>query len=199
MIHNKLIILGAGGHGRVVADVAVTLGYYSEILFLDDADIVEKNIAVIGKIADFVRYIDSADFFVAVGNNETRKKLFERLKSHDANVVSLVHPNAVVCRDVTLGAGCVVMAGSVVNTGSKIGNGVIINTSSSVDHDCLIGDFSHVSVGVHLAGVVADIHHRTRYHQFPQVAAAAEGTAGDAVDCAGYRKGGALVGRRVLH
>ena len=69
-------------------------------------------------------------------------------------LVILIHPNAVVADDVEIGLGTVVMAGAVINPGAKIGNGVIVNTCSSIDHDCVLDDYSHVSVGAHLCGTV---------------------------------------------
>lgn len=147
----KLIIVGASGHGRVAYDVA-TLQGYKEIYFLDDNNAIGAGI--LGKVADFERYIDSAYFFVAIGNNEVREKIYKQLKSKGARLVSLVHPQAVVSGGATVGEASFVMAGAVVNTGATVGNGVIVNTCSSVDHDCTLGDFSHISVGAHLAGTV---------------------------------------------
>lgn len=146
---NKIIILGAGGHGRVAADIA-RLCCYDEILFLDDADIS----GTAGKIADHMKFAEEADFFVAIGNNATRREFQQMLQKNGCNVISLIHPNAVLGSNVCIGAGTVIMAGVIVNTGAFIGSGVILNTACSVDHDCRIGDFSHVSVGAHLAGTV---------------------------------------------
>ena len=141
----KLIIIGAGGHGRVVADIARQ--YYDQIDFLDD----NPKSNALGTVSDYVNYLDR-DFFVAIGNNEIRAKVTEKMKG--AKIVSLVHKNAVVAKDVIIGKGSVVVAGAVINPGTVIGKGCIINTCSSVDHDCEVGDFSHVSVGAHLSGTV---------------------------------------------
>ena len=141
----RIVIIGAGGHGKVVADIARQ--YYEQIDFLDD----NPKSNVIGPVSDYVNYLDR-DFFVAIGNNEVREKVIKKLKN--TNIVSLVHKNAVVANDVIIGEGTVVVAGAVINPGTVIGNGCIINTCSSVDHDCEVGDFSHISVGVHLAGAV---------------------------------------------
>lgn len=149
---NSLIIIGAGGQGRVVADIASLAGY-TNICFLDDANI--RNDNRLGRVEDFIKYIDDSDFFVAIGNNIIRKRIHERLVEAHANIVTLIHPNATVSPSVKLGRGVVVMAGAVINTGCVIGDGVIVNTSSSVDHDCKIDDFVHVSVGSHLAGTIS--------------------------------------------
>ncbi len=142
----KITIIGASGHGRVVADIARLRGF-DEIEFLDDDASVTScaGYPVVGKTD---KEIDG-DCFVAVGNAEIRRRLMESRK-----VVTLIHPSAVVAEGVEIGAGTVVMAGAVINPGVKIGRGCIINTSSSVDHDCSVGDFTHISVGAHLSGTV---------------------------------------------
>ncbi len=150
MSNKKIVILGAGGHGRVVADIA-RLNGYMDIRFLDDVT-ENKFCKIDGKISDFVQLLDDHDFFVAIGNNEIRKQFFETLVANNANIVTLIHPNAVICKDVKIGKGTAIMAGAVINV--IIGDGVIVNTSSSIDHDCVIGDFSHISVGSHIAGTV---------------------------------------------
>lgn len=142
----QIAIIGAGGHGRVVADIARLCGYES-ILFFDDGDVPNR----IGPVADVYGYLGTSDVFVAIGNNAVRKAVTERLPKEP---VTLIHPQAVVARDVVLGRGVVIMAGAVVNPGVKIGDGVIVNTCSSVDHDSTIGAYTHISVGAHLAGTV---------------------------------------------
>ena len=151
---NNLLIIGASGHGKVIADIAMKNGY-STIEFLDDNNQLYRcgKYNVIGKVNDFVKF-KSYDFAIGIGDAVIRKKFFNMLKSNGCKVVSLVHPNAVIAEDVNIGIGCVVMGGTVINSGSNIGNGVIINTSSSVDHDCVIEDFVHIAVGAHVAGNV---------------------------------------------
>lgn len=152
-MHNKLIIIGAGGHGRVVADIAEKTTDYEEILFLDDADISSTGkYRVIGKIADYENHLEDADFFVALGDNELRKNVFMLLVSKKASIPTFVHPSAIVADDVTLGKGTVVIAGAVINCGANIGDAVIINTGSSVDHDCIVGSYSHIAVGARITG-----------------------------------------------
>ncbi len=146
----KLVIIGAGGHGRVVADIARLRGY-KEICFLDD-DI--KNPLAVGKVDDYVNHIADSEFFVAVGNNIIREKISVEISEKGGIIANLIHPSAVIANDVKSGRGIAVMAGAVVNTGAEIGDGCILNTACSVDHDCKIGKFVHVSVGAHLAGTV---------------------------------------------
>lgn len=153
-MNKRLIIIGAGGHGRVALDIAKKIGDFHEIMFLDDAEIKDKGITVVGKVSDYSQYIESSVFFVAIGNNFTRRRIQTELRASGAKIISLIHPDAVICEDVQMADGCIVMAGTVINTGSTIGEGVIINTGSTIDHDCIIGNYAHISVGAHLAGSV---------------------------------------------
>lgn len=145
----QLVIIGASGHGKVVADIAKMDGY-DDISFLDDNESLVEcgGYPVVGKCSDYGKY--NCDMFVAIGNAKIRQTIQERLK----RVPILIHPSAVVAEDVVIEAGTVVMAGAVINPGTRVGKGCIINTCSSVDHDCKISDFVHVSVGAHVAGTV---------------------------------------------
>ncbi len=153
-MNRKLILIGASGHGRVIADIAKKNGY-SEIAFLDDDETITQcaEYAVLGKTTSAKEYPD-CDFVISIGNAAVRQKLQERLEQEGLSIVSLTHPDAVVADDVEIGRGTVIMAGAVINPGAKIGCGCIVNTCSSVDHDCTIDDYVHVSVGAHIAGTV---------------------------------------------
>lgn len=154
--HSRLVILGASGHGRVVADVAAHTGRYGEIAFLDDDPERKSSLGfpVLGPGADLARYLDSHEVFVAVGDNRSRRRLQLEAEGLGARLATLVHPGAILGSFVTLGPGTVVMAGAVINCGTTVGRGCIINTSASVDHDNDLEDFVHLSPGVHLAGTV---------------------------------------------
>lgn len=147
----KLMIIGAGGHGKVVADIGALVGY-NQIDFLDD----QANPAVptVGTVADYTRFIRSHDFIVAIGNNRVRERITKRLAENGADIVSLVHPAATVGSGVQIGKGAVVMAGAVIHADATIADGAIVNTCSSVDHDCVIGAYAHISVGARIAGTV---------------------------------------------
>ena len=149
----RLIILGAGGHGKVVADIAMRTGY-DEILFLDDNPELKEclGLPVVGRTSETNAY--EGDFFVAIGNPNTRETITNRLESQGKTVATLIHPSAVIGHDVVIDEGTVIMAGAVINPGSVIGKGCIINTCASVDHDCMIHDFAHVSVGARVVGAV---------------------------------------------
>lgn len=149
-----LYIVGAGGHGRVVADIA-RLNGYDDIRFLDDAehpDLKERYVLV--GTTQLLSQLPPGAVFIAVGDNYMRERLFRQAEAMSWQLPSLVHPKAVVANSVVLGKGVVVMAGAVVNPDAVIEDGCIINTGATVDHDDRIGAFSHVSVGAHLAGTV---------------------------------------------
>ncbi|MCR4617011.1 MAG: acetyltransferase [Lachnospiraceae bacterium] len=144
----KFIIYGAGGHGKVIADIALLNGYREIAFFDDDIDIKEcAGFPVVGRITGAESIV--GDKIIAIGNSHIRERIQNNVKS-----VTLVHPDAIIGSRVTIGEGSAVMAGAIINADAKIGKGCIINTSSSVDHDCVVGDFSHVAVGAHLCGTV---------------------------------------------
>lgn len=147
----QLIIIGASGHGKVVADCAVKNGY-EQIVFLDDDENITRcgKYEVVGRSGEVDRL--PGDVIVAVGNSGFRRRLQAAI--NESRLATLIHPQAVVGDDVEIGVGSIVMAGAVINSGSRIGKGVIVNTCSSIDHDCLVGDYVHLAVGAHLAGSV---------------------------------------------
>ena len=151
----KLLIVGAGGHGAVVADIAGRVGIYDEIAFVAENQPKEGfAYPYLGKSACASELLDQYELFVAIGNSQVRQKLMDQLGEKGASFATLIAPGAYVASDVLIGEGTVVMPGTVINTGTTIGRGVIINTSSSVDHDCTVEDFCHISVGSHLCGTV---------------------------------------------
>lgn len=148
----RLVIIGASGHGKVIADIAVRNGY-EDIVFLDDDDRIHEcaGFPVIGK-ANMITDMDG-DVIVAIGNASIRERIQESIQSQKrVKLATLIHPNAVISRRVEIGAGSVVMAGAVINSDVVIGKGCIINTGASVDHDCKVEAFAHISVGTHVAG-----------------------------------------------
>lgn len=153
---DKLLIIGASGHGKVIADIALKMNKWKSIVFLDDNESIKSSmgIDVIGKSYDVLKYIKDYDIFVAIGNNTTREKIQEKLEAEGASIPVLIHPMAVIGEQVGFGAGTAIMAGVVINCCSNIGKGCIINTGSTIDHDNLIEDYVHISPGVHTAGTV---------------------------------------------
>lgn len=153
----RLAILGASGHGKVVADCAEMCGWES-VSFFDDAWPDKQNNGkwpVVGDTNALLAHITEFDgVLVAIGNNAVREAKLRNFSARDAVLPVLVHPAAVVSRYAKIGAGSVVFAGAVVNVDCCIGRGAIINTGSTVDHDCVLGDAVHISPGAHLAGGV---------------------------------------------
>ena len=149
----RLIILGASGHGKVAADIAIRSGY-EEILFLDDNPEARECLGwpVVGRVSEADGY--QGDFFVAIGNPTVRERIQNKLEGQGKNLALLIHPSAILGIGVTIGKGSILMAGVVVNPCAEIGKGCILNTTASVDHDCKVGDYVHVSVGAHIAGTV---------------------------------------------
>ena len=149
----QLVIIGASGHGKVVADIAKKNGY-ERIVFLDDNEALTEcsDYAIVGKCCSYAEH--NCDFIVAIGNPAIREKFLNELEQNGKNVPILVHPNASIAENVKIGKGTVIVAGAVVNPGAIIGKGCIINTGASVDHDCTVADYVHVSVGAHVAGSV---------------------------------------------
>jgi sugar O-acyltransferase (sialic acid O-acetyltransferase NeuD family) len=154
-----LAILGAGGHAKQVIDAVECAGHH-EILavFDDDATRWGQALAgyrIVGGIEEFLAdWRGRCAALVAIGDNGVRHKLSRRLVERDAHLASVIHPAAVVARDVGLGPGTALMALAVVNPGAVVGAGVIVNTSASVGHDCRVGDYAFIGPGARLAGAV---------------------------------------------
>lgn len=153
----RLAILGASGHGKVVADIAECSGW-DEVVFFDDAwpgVSANGDWIVEGTCQSLADRLDAFDgVIVAIGNNTIRAEKLHWLSDIAAPVVTLVHPSAVISQYAKLDIGTVVMPGVVVNVSACIGKGVILNTGCSIDHDCAIGDCAHISPGARLAGGV---------------------------------------------
>lgn len=155
MDETTLLVLGASGHGKVAADIALKSKKYQKICFFDDAGLEQcLSFPVIGKCNEVFEYIGLHEIFVAIGNAGVRRKFIEALAGRGAEIATLIHPSAVIGEAVQIGMGSIVMAGAVLNPECKIGKGCIVNTCASVDHDCCLGDYVHVSVGAHVAGTV---------------------------------------------
>lgn len=152
----RLLILGAGGHGRVVADAALDLGF-GDVGFLDDGNVGASSgpFAVIGAIRQLEGFREQwPTAIAAVGNNLLRLGLYNRLKNAGFQVPPVIHPSAVISSRAIVGEGVFIAAGAVVNIGATLGVACIINTGATVDHDCVIGDGAHISPGAHLAGEI---------------------------------------------
>lgn len=153
-MNDKVIVIGASGHGKVIADIILKSG---DVLlgFLDDNVMQNSTIngaPVLGQIEDYSKYPD-AKFIVAIGNDKIRENIVHKLEK--VQWYTAIHPTAVTAlNDVTIGEGSAVMANAVINPSAHIGKHCIINTAAVVEHDNRIGDFSHISVGTKLGGTV---------------------------------------------
>ena len=153
-----LFILGAGGHGEIVYDIAIKMNIFEEIYFLDDnknkkitneqlkGDISEKTFKNIKK--------EKSLFITAFGDNFLRKVYHKLLRDNKLEITKLIHPFSSVSKSSYIAKGSVICAGSIVGPNTSIGEGCIINHCASVDHDCVIDDFVHISPQVGIAGNV---------------------------------------------
>ena len=156
MTTKNLVIIGAGGHGKVLAATALAAAQWARIMFLDDCaaggsvvglPVLGGTDLIGGRVAP-----DTYQAAVAIGDNAARRRLCGRLKTLGFALPDIVHPSAVVAPFAELGGGCAVFAQAVVQPGSRLGEGCIVNTAATVDHDCTLGAFVHISPGAHLAG-----------------------------------------------
>jgi sugar O-acyltransferase (sialic acid O-acetyltransferase NeuD family) len=150
----RVLILGAGGHAKVVADILQLQGV-ELVGFLDDNPSLSGtrvlDVPVLGGLNQIARYA-SVQVILGIGSNRTRQKLVDSLAIETGRWINAIHPTAVIARSVQLGHGVVIAAQAAINPETIIGSHVIINTSASIDHDCVIGSYCHIAPGVHLAG-----------------------------------------------
>ena len=155
---NPIVILGSGGHARVVADACARAGR-SVAGFLDpevrpgdrrgDLEVLGND----GLLAD-ARFMREHDFIVGVGDQRERIRLAREVNDRGGQLTSLIHPSAVMAPGIPIGAGSVILAGAVVNVGTKIGRCVIIHSNATVDHDGQLEDGIQVCPSAALAGEV---------------------------------------------
>ena len=152
----RLLIVGAGGHGRSVAEAVLTAGKYELVGFVDDAAPGLQQVwalPVFGTTADLASYRAYADVaIVAIGNNRLREEMHQKLTAAGFELATVFHPKAIVSPRAVVGAGCAIMAGAVVGTEAQLGAGVIVNCGAVVDHDCRVDDFGHLGVNAAMAG-----------------------------------------------
>lgn len=153
----RVVIIGAGGHAKVIADIIIKNG--DEVVgFLDDNYLKDTKIIcdleTIGKISDCVELQKNDDklyFIIAIGNNKIRRNIAEK---YDLNYYTAIHPNAVIGLEVQIDKGTVVMANTCINPNAKIGEHCIINTGAVIEHDNIIEDVVHISPNAILCGTV---------------------------------------------
>lgn len=155
----RVVIWGASGHARVVADIIRLAGRYALMGFLDDVNPQPRQFIglpvyggseALGQLKEYgVTHV-----VLGFGNCEARLRLAEGVKKEGFSLATAIHPGSIVAADVSIGEGTVIAAGAIVNPGTRIGDNVIINTKASVDHDCDISDGAHICPGATLGGSV---------------------------------------------
>jgi sugar O-acyltransferase (sialic acid O-acetyltransferase NeuD family) len=147
----RLLVVGAGGHAKVVIDAADAAGFEIAGVIGAAGDASE----ILGRpVVNAFEGIPADGFIVAIGDNAVRSRMFDAYLAEGFAPVTVVHPSAIVGTDVVIDAGAFLAAGVIVNAGARIGADAILNTGCSIDHDCVIGDHSHVGPGVALCGGV---------------------------------------------
>ena len=156
MVKIRLLVVGAGGHGRSVAEAAELSGQFEVVGFLDDALPVGKsvlNVAVLGPMDSTSHHRAVADqTIVAIGNNAVREKLMHQLAAAGFVHATVIHPRAIVSPSAVLSEGSAVMAGAIVGTEARLGLGSIMNCGAVVDHHAIVEDFGHLGVNASMAG-----------------------------------------------
>lgn len=140
-----LLIIGAGGHGRVVKEAAISMGKieYKDISFLDD-----NNYAAIGKLEEYKNFVRDFQYaFVAIGNPIIREDWIRKLVEAGYSISTIIHPSAYVAPSATVGQGSVVLPSAIIQTNATIGEGVIVSSGAIIDHDVTIGNYSHINAG----------------------------------------------------
>lgn len=143
----EIIIVGAGGHSKVIEDILILNG--RKIFgFLDDNYVGSE---ILGKVELIEKYKDKYDFVLAIGNNEIREKIS---KKYLVKYAVVIHPKAIISKNVQIKEGTVIMAGVIINSDAQIGKHCIVNTGAIIEHDNKIEDYTHISPGAILAGNV---------------------------------------------
>jgi sugar O-acyltransferase (sialic acid O-acetyltransferase NeuD family) len=157
----SIVIVGAGGHGKVVADIVRAGGAFEVAAFVDELALGRDGDLYLGARVYAgedglarARAKGLAYAIAAFADCKARLGCCERLQANGFEIVSVVHPRAMVSPDVSIGAGTMIAAGAVVTTAARLGESVIVNTGATVDHDCVLEDAVHIEPGAHLAGSV---------------------------------------------
>tara|TARA_Y100001968_G_C19048432_1_gene567943 strand:- start:2 stop:682 length:681 start_codon:yes stop_codon:yes gene_type:complete len=149
----KLLIIGCGGHSKVVTEVAESLGFL-DISYFDSS--LGKNSFLHRKVHSKIHEKYTGYFFVAIGDNFSREQVYNDFSTSHVGADSpiLIHPSSIFSSSSSIGFGSIIMPLCVINANTSIGNGVIVNTSSSLDHDSIMNDFSSIAPGVNVGGKV---------------------------------------------
>ncbi|MGQ9482498.1 acetyltransferase [Chloroflexus sp.] len=157
----RIVIIGAGGHAQVVADILLRAVAHGQVCrpigYLDDNPKCQGQqrlgLPVLGPIS-ILDTLPHDSVIIAIGDNRVRARLFAELKARGEHFARAIHPTAIIAPDVVIGPGTMICAGAIVNPGSVIGANVILNTACTVDHHNQVGDHAHLAPGVHTGGAV---------------------------------------------
>jgi len=151
-----LLVVGAGGHGKVVAEAAIASGTWREVAFLDSRFPELRSVLdwrVVGDDRDVARHLAQyPEIFVAIGDNRARVERLRVCLESGFRAAIIVHPRAWVSPSAHIGPGVIVVGGAIVNACASLGRGCIVNTGATVDHDCELADGVHISPGAHVGG-----------------------------------------------
>jgi sugar O-acyltransferase (sialic acid O-acetyltransferase NeuD family) len=153
----RVLVIGAGGHGQVVADILRGAEAAGEAIefggYLDDRVVQSGDEVVLGKVSALPDLPHDAAI-VAIGDNETRARLSLRLETAGGRLAVARHPSAIVSDGACVGPGTMICAGAIVGVGARAGRGVILNTGCTVDHHVRVGDYAHIGPGARIGGDV---------------------------------------------
>jgi sugar O-acyltransferase (sialic acid O-acetyltransferase NeuD family) len=156
MVRKNILIYGAGGHGKLVADALLSHNQLVEAFVDDDPAAIGSRVMGIPVLSSewLYRQPRSRDISVVlgIGNNRSRERIAEKCQAAGMQVLTVIHPSAVISRSAEIGIGCAILAGVVVNPEARIGAGVIVNSGAVVEHEVVLGDYSHVSTNVAIGG-----------------------------------------------
>jgi sugar O-acyltransferase (sialic acid O-acetyltransferase NeuD family) len=154
-LKKPVAVVGYSGHSYVIIDILLNAGRI--VTAYCDAEQKEKNpyhLTYLGKESESLSALKSFDYFIGVGHNGIRKKIFNQLYEQLGNPVNAIHPSAVISASVEMNHGIMISANATINPLVTLGEGVICNTSCSIDHECIIEDFAHIAPGAVLCGNV---------------------------------------------
>ena len=154
-LKKPVAIVGYSGHAYVIIDILLSAGrLVTAYCDSDEKEFNPYHLEYLGKESDVINKLKRFDFFACVGHNGIREKIHTSLSQYLGNPINAIHPSAVISSSVKMSDGIMIAANATLNPLVEIGRGVICNTSTSIDHECIIGDFSHIAPGVVLCGNV---------------------------------------------
>ncbi len=154
-LKRPVAIVGYSGHAYVIIDILLSAGrLVTAYCDQEEKSLNPYHLEYLGKESEVINKLKKFDYFACVGHNGIREKIHSQLSSMLGNPINAIHPRAIISSSAKIGDGVMIAANATVNPLVEIGRGVICNTSSSIDHECIIGDFSHIAPGAVLCGNV---------------------------------------------